>query len=198
MRFELKKEKNKYEPYSIVNGVPVIAKCVMMGVALTVVFEQADMKPYAVPELQHNIEWMQSKQILDNDNIVLSVHGAQPVLDLFRIPYFDVLESLSHLKDNWDGDGAVQPNQEALTNSKRLLSLMDITVLQTLSPESVYASSYGSVVMDFETNRGLVSVEMGDKSMGFYTDFHDKKNYAVEGISTDFQKVPETLESYLS
>ena len=43
-----------------------------------------------------------------------------------------------------------------------------------------------------------MSVEIGDSTMGFFTDFIDGNNYAAEGISTDFVSVPTSLESCLS
>lgn len=112
--------------------------------------------------------------------------------------HFEAIGRLSALNADWDGEGALAPNSEALKNSRRLLSLLKSEQLQALSPVDIYASSYGSVVMDFETHRGLVSVEMGDTTMGFYTDFYDEPNYAIEGIRTDFDAVPEKLQQYLS
>lgn len=112
--------------------------------------------------------------------------------------HFEAINRLSVLDANWDGEGAVAPKAEALKNSRKLLSLLKTEQLQALSPADIYASSYGSVVMDFETRRGLVSVEVGDTTMGFYTDFHDEPNYAIEGIRTDFETVPEKLQQYLS
>lgn len=112
--------------------------------------------------------------------------------------HFETIDKLSELKENWDGEGAAVPNAKALDNSRKLLSLLSPEQLHTLSLDGIYASTYGSIVMDFETRRGLVSVEMGDTTMGFYTDFHDEPNYAIEGIRTDFDTVPEKLQQYLS
>ena len=112
--------------------------------------------------------------------------------------HFEAIDRLSALNDDWDGEGAVAPNAMALKNSRKLLSLLKTEQLQALSPADIYASTYGSIVMDFETRRGLVSVEMGDTTMGFYTDFHDEPNYAIEGIRTDFDTVPEKLQQCLS
>ena len=112
--------------------------------------------------------------------------------------HFEAIDRLSALNDNWDGEGAVAPNPKALENSRKLLSLLSKDQLRLLSNDDIYASSYGSIVMDFETHRGLVSVEMGDTTMGVFTDFPDEANYATEGIKTDFETVPEILQQYLS
>lgn len=132
---------------------------------------------------------------------ISQVQTEQTVITLSVNPaasHFDTLDRLATLQDNWDGDGAVSPNPNALKNCRKLVSLLDEDQLKALPQSNVYASSYGSVVLDFETHRGLVSVEVGDDTMGFYTDFIDGDNYAVEGISTSFEQVPNVLQQYLS
>ena len=111
-----------------------------------------------------------------------------------------VINKIAELEENWDSLGARKPNKDAVRNAINLVNVLPEDILQCLDPEDVYPSTYGSLVLDFETEKGIVSVETGDESMGFYTDYNIRHpDYAFEGFSTDFTTgAPVSLLKYLS
>lgn len=63
--------------------------------------------------------------------------------------------------------------------------------------DEISYTAYGNVVFDLEAPRGLVSIEIGQHQIGFFTEFKDGDDYASDGIETDFKSVPNYLEEVL-
>ena len=63
--------------------------------------------------------------------------------------------------------------------------------------DEISYTAYGNVVMDLEMPRGLVSIEIGQHKIGFFTEFENGEDYASDGIETDFKSVPEYLKAIL-
>jgi hypothetical protein len=53
-------------------------------------------------------------------------------------------------------------------------------------------------VLDFNSSKGLVSVEVGENQIGFFTEFINQKDFASDGIDTDFRTLSEELKKALS
>ncbi len=58
--------------------------------------------------------------------------------------------------------------------------------------------NYGSVVIGLNNNNGMISIEIGQHSIGFFTDFVRHKNIYSEGEETDFRSIPEDLQQALT
>lgn len=195
MRFIETEKPDKYECYGTSSNGNIIAKCMMAG-SFMLTFSLSTPKAYAAPVHRTPIEW-----IVDNhqtNGIQIETVATKPLIDMARLSCIVKIEQIGRLQQNWNGCGAEKPNGDAVKNAKHLIEVLNKEMLKSLHPDDIYASDYGSVILDFETPRGLVSVEVGDMTMGFYTDFSEGDNYAAECISTDFVSVPKTLESYLS
>lgn len=83
-----------------------------------------------------------------------------------------------------------------VNNSYRFVnSLVDFGII----PEAheISYTAYGNVVMDLEAPRGLVSIEIGQHQIGFFTEYEDGEDFASDGIETDFRSVPEYLKTVL-
>jgi hypothetical protein len=52
--------------------------------------------------------------------------------------------------------------------------------------DNITPTPYGTLVADFETEKGLVSVEISKYQIGFFTDFVDMENEMSEGVFFDF------------
>lgn len=195
MRYVETENPDKYECYGASNNGSIIAKCMMAG-SFMFTFSLSTPKVYAAPIHKAPIEWK-----IDNhqaERIQIETVATKPLIDIARLSCIVKIDQIGQLQQNWNGCGAEKPNKDAVKNARHLIEILDKEMLKSLHPDDIYASDYGSVILDFGTHRGLVSVEMGDTTMGFYTDFTESENYAAEGISTDFMSVPKTLESYLS
>lgn len=195
MRFIETERPDKYKCYSEPSNGNFIAKCVVVG-AFMLTFSLSTPKAYAAPNPKPAIEWLYNQKVDIIPQDLVSINA--PVVDMVRLPFFAKVDRISLLDNNWDGYGSEKPNSQAIKNARHLIETLDRETLKYLTTDAIYPSSYGSVILDFETKRGLVSVEIGDNTMGFFTDFVDGNNYAAEGISTDFVSVPTSLESCLS
>ena len=195
MRFVEIEKPDKYKCYGVSSNGNFIAKCMMAG-ALVFTFSLTTPKIYAAPVQKGKIEWVVNNRIAEIASIEFITN--KPLFDMLRLSCMVKIEQFDLLQPDWDGNGAMKPNADAVKNAKHLVEILDKEMLKSLNPDDIYPSDYGSVILDFKTHRGLVSVEMGDTTMGFYTDFSEGENYAAEGISTDFMSIPKTLELYLS
>ena len=108
------------------------------------------------------------------------------------------LHTIACLDENWDGYDAVVPSEQTIRNSFSFVETAFKEGFTQLDPEDVYPTLYGSVVLDFETEQtGLVSVEIGKEQIGFFTDFKNKPNYALDATQSDFTEIPPTLKKVL-
>lgn len=110
----------------------------------------------------------------------------------------DAIFEIASLKDNWDGYQASAPSKTVIANSKKFISALEKGNMVCCDYDNVEATPYGTVVFNINTDMGLVSVEVGETMMGFFTDLNDGHNYASEGIETDFCEVPQQISVLLS
>lgn len=83
-----------------------------------------------------------------------------------------------------------------VNNSHRFVNaLMEFGII----PEAheISYTAYGNIVIDLEAPRGLVSIEIGQHQIGFFTEFEDGEDFASDGIETDFESVPGYLKTVL-
>lgn len=107
------------------------------------------------------------------------------------------VRGLSRLEDNWDGYGAKAPSTESITNTHYFIDLLNRYSCVLPKEEDIYATTYGSIVVDIHTAKGQVSIEIGSSLIGFFTDFTDGNNYGSEGIPTDFKSIPQELLQHI-
>lgn len=83
-----------------------------------------------------------------------------------------------------------------INNSYRFVNaLLDFGIIP--EADEISYTAYGNIVMDLEAPRGLVSIEIGQHQIGFFTEFEDGENFASDGIETDFKVVPDYLKTVL-
>ena len=63
--------------------------------------------------------------------------------------------------------------------------------------DDVVLTPYGTVDMDLHTRRGLVSVEIGNSQIGYFTEFEVGGDFSSDGINTTFKEVPAELQDVL-
>lgn len=103
----------------------------------------------------------------------------------------DRIRECSRLNNNWDGYGAIPPAKGVKENCFKFLRQLPLEINQP-DPDNVCPTPYGSIVMDFYNDLGLISVELGTNELGYFTDFMGCKNYAVEGFK--WEEYPEAME----
>jgi hypothetical protein len=105
------------------------------------------------------------------------------------------ITSLSYLENNWDGYGAVSPSKNVLNNAIRFINSLPETVLPEINTESIVPTPYGSIVIDFEKNADLISVELGERKIGFFSEFSEGEDISMEGVLFNQQNLPIELET---
>lgn len=108
---------------------------------------------------------------------------------------------IADLSQNWDGYDAIPVKDLTLVSAiKYLRAIFASDDYYHPDYEDVYPTPYGSLVIDFENEDGLVSTEVGRSDFGFFTDFKGKGNYGYEGYTNDFNKmpIPETVKEFIT
>lgn len=111
---------------------------------------------------------------------------------LNRLRCFNRIGEIAGLKENWDGYDASAIDSKVIQNSILFLQ----TILEKdyhIDSEDIVPTPYGNVVFDFNSSKGLVSVEVAAHMIGFFTDFIEGKNYSSAGVETDFKSLPPRL-----
>lgn len=108
------------------------------------------------------------------------------------------ISEIENLSDDWDGYDAVSPSHEVIKNSFKFVDCLLNMGIDTIDPEDIYPMTYGSVVIEINNSNGMVSVEIGKHSIGFFTDFVRHENIYSEGEGTDFRSIPKSLEEALA
>jgi hypothetical protein len=105
------------------------------------------------------------------------------------------LSMIENLKDNWDGYNAVRPNKTIINQTNSFLSSLQFGVLQFLNEEDILPTPYGTIVTDFHRCGNRLSIEFGESSIGFFSEFINGQNIESEGIKYDKTKFPNELET---
>ncbi len=107
------------------------------------------------------------------------------------------ISEIDNLSDDWDGHGAVAPKKIVVKNSFKFIDSLTRIGFYNLDPDDIYPMPYGSIVIEINNNIGMVSIEIGNHSVGFFTDYVNHKNVSSEGEKTDFRSIPESLRKAL-
>ena len=82
--------------------------------------------------------------------------------------------SFMELGENWDGAGAVQPSFSVIDNAIKLLDLLPSNIVNLLDTEDVVCTPYGTIVFDFQKENRLLSIEVGEKGLGYFMEENDE------------------------
>lgn len=108
------------------------------------------------------------------------------------------MRSIAGLQNNWDGYGASAISATIIRNARTFLRTLQGKGVEIEDPTNIYPTPYGTVVIEVNNDRGLVSMEIDRHRIGFFTDYRASGNWGSEGIDTDFKEIPEQLRQHLS
>ena len=113
--------------------------------------------------------------------------------------YFEILKKIEELEENWDGYGAVSPDAEVIRNTYIFLPtlLSNCYLEKKCLRGSLYPTPYGSICFDLEDDNTLLSIEIGNENVGWFSEKDDEYLESNNGIKTDFSTLPEELEKTL-
>ncbi len=106
------------------------------------------------------------------------------------------ISSFKLLSANWDSMGVMKIDAIVLQNCFKFIDALANDILPVYGDE-IYPTPYGTVVLDFNSEKGLVSVEIGKEQLGYFTDFEDGTNCSSDGMYCDFRDVPDKLKEVL-
>lgn len=102
------------------------------------------------------------------------------------------------LENNWDGYGASCLDERVAKNAFKFIDAAHSCGYFPSNDDDVTLTPYGSIVIDYTSDAGLVSVEIGLKKIGYFTDFENGKNHHSKGMLTSFRTVPQRIKVNLS
>jgi len=114
---------------------------------------------------------------------------------LFNVSHVDHIEKsivreimeISHLEDDWNGFGTSQISSDVINNALNIVSLLRPTVLCHLSPENVYPSKFGTIIMDWDFGNGnIFSLEIAKQSIGYFTEYRGEPQIQKDRINFNF------------
>lgn len=137
-----------------------------------------------------------------NTNIISNQALKQPSAIQFSQPlsykkFQQRLAKIYCLENNWDGKNACALDLLVYSNTNEFLSKIDCKILDFLNEQSILPTPYGTMTLDFEKNNNLVSIEIGENQIGFFTDFQTEENSSADNIDFPRNKIPEVLKQAL-
>ncbi|NDP20721.1 MAG: hypothetical protein GZ091_06545 [Paludibacter sp.] len=101
------------------------------------------------------------------------------------------------LRNNWDGKNACEVDLLVYSNTNDFLSKIDSKILDFLNEQSILPTPYGTITLDFEKNNNLVSIEIGETQIGFFTDLLSGENISADNIDFPKNKISGLLKEVL-
>ncbi len=105
------------------------------------------------------------------------------------------LYSMQELEENWDGNGAVKPDNIVIENAVSFMSTLPFSIINDVKQDKITATPYGTLVLNWEKNNQLISVEIGESELGFFSEFVDNDNLSIESTPFDKNELPKELLS---
>ncbi len=89
-----------------------------------------------------------------------------------------MLKNFDKLKNNWDGYGALEVEQESHLSVKKLFSSGTFN----LFPESnIFPNPNGTITIEWENNSGYANLEVGNKLFTFFVEFSNNEYQEESG-----------------
>lgn len=122
---------------------------------------------------------------INSDDIPASGYEDVDVFAYTRPVVYDALSQrlseLVCLSPDWDGYGAAVPDIATYTTAIAFLKRIDQKTLSYLTEDDIVPTPYGTIVLDFSNGENLVSIEIGENRIGFFTEFSDGANSESDG-----------------
>lgn len=108
------------------------------------------------------------------------------------------VSEIDNLNDNWDGYNAIAPLKEVVKNTFKFIDSLFLEGYEDIDKDNITPTPYGSIVLDFKSDIGLVSIEIGKTQLGYFTEFINCDDCSSEGIDTDFKTIPDEIKELLN
>lgn len=97
------------------------------------------------------------------------------------------IQTFLSLPDNWDGYGAIAPEFKTVINSNTFINQVPENYLNCFATEDISLTPYGTVILEWhnEQNQSVISFEIGNSEIGYYSETEDRDNPSSRGIKID-------------
>ncbi len=133
---------------------------------------------------------------LYSDTPLVNMEEGQAV-ELLPVVLGDKLNDIEALRYGWDGYHGAAIDKRIVNNARKFIMAMATDGLLVASADDIYPTPYGTIVVEYHNNRGLVSMEISDTQVGYFTDYPGSGNYGSRGVDTDFSSIPAELKLQL-
>ncbi len=79
-----------------------------------------------------------------------------------------------------------------------VLRLLPDYLVKHVDVDDITITLHGTIVVDWNISNDLVSIEIGKRQIGFFTQFETKENILEKGEAFDGKKIPHSLEKVFS
>ena len=111
------------------------------------------------------------------------------------------LDEIEHLPEGWDGYGGAVPEKLVCDNARTFFQTLVDNNCLVPHYEDIHPTPYGSIVIDVypdEEDKDLVSMEIGRRQCGFFTDYQHGINSGSDGYDTNFRHIPYFLNEHIN
>lgn len=105
------------------------------------------------------------------------------------------------LENDWDGMGACAPAKSAIYNAFYFIELLPKSVIALIEQDDIICTTYGTIVIDIESQDKILSVEIGDQGLGYFFEASDEVFLKKENqifnryyLSDDLVKIIQILQ----
>lgn len=110
--------------------------------------------------------------LIENEKDNLEIYGS-PINFNPTENLLSHLQQIEFLEDNWDGYGAILPTANIFFYMKKFLVETPPVLLKSLEEDDIYPTPHGTLIINWESNNDIVSLEIGEEYSGFYCEFSD-------------------------
>lgn len=101
------------------------------------------------------------------------------------------------LPDDWDGYEGAAPNIQVIIRALSFLDLLPKSLNSLLEDDDVVCTPHGTIVFDITNNDCVLSVEVGERSIGYFMEQNGEYPITVESETFNGINMPLTLRQAL-
>lgn len=135
-----------------------------------------------------------SKPLAANEYFDAKILGRGTFYDPIHIDIkMDLKEKLYSylvLNHNWDNYGAIKPEEKVIQNCFCFLRKLPERYLSNFSKDDLSITPYGTIVLDWEDKNKLLSIEIGNDSLGYFTELQGNEDLSSDAIKYNQDEIP--------
>ena len=80
------------------------------------------------------------------------------------------IAEINELRDNWDGYGAATISPRIIDTILQFLQVLPAKYAMKLDEDSLTPTPYGTLVVNWEVDRDIISLEIGEESAAYFSE----------------------------